>query len=82
MNDPDPHEFPEHAPGDHHQYELICKVCGQLGMVRIVLVPETYPTTDPTHAAPAVHREGADPTSADQPEDAGTAGTFDEGGEG
>ncbi len=41
------------------------------------------PTTDPTHAAPAVHREGADPTSADQPEDAGTAGqSVEYGGEG
>jgi hypothetical protein len=29
-----------HEPGDPHEYEAKCRVCGQHGMVQITLVPE------------------------------------------
>jgi hypothetical protein len=29
-----------HQPGDPHQYEIACKVCGQPGTIRISVDPE------------------------------------------
>ena len=34
--DPRPH----HEPGDNHEYDLTCKVCGQPGVVRLTIDPQ------------------------------------------
>jgi hypothetical protein len=33
----------EHEAGDSHEYELTCKVCGQLGIIRVSIDPERAP---------------------------------------
>jgi len=43
-NDPSRDRQVTHAPGDNHQYDLTCKVCGQRGVVRILVDPEREPT--------------------------------------
>lgn len=35
----------EHKPGDNHEYEMRCKVCGQFGTVQLNLVPQTSEPT-------------------------------------
>jgi hypothetical protein len=32
-----------HEPGDNHEYDLTCKVCGQPGVIRLTIDPETAP---------------------------------------
>jgi hypothetical protein len=32
----------EHEPGANHEYELVCKVCGQAGTIRITIDPERH----------------------------------------
>ena len=29
-----------HKPGEHHDYSLTCKVCGQPGLIRVSIDPE------------------------------------------
>ncbi len=29
-----------HEPGDNHQYEIACKVCGERGVIRLTVDPE------------------------------------------
>jgi hypothetical protein len=37
---PSPTDFLDHEPGAPHQYEIICKVCGVRGMVRLSIDPQ------------------------------------------
>ena len=36
----EPEATKPHDPGDHHKYDLICRVCGQLGVIRLSIDPE------------------------------------------
>jgi hypothetical protein len=31
----------EHNPGDHHQYQITCEICGIRGTIRLSVDPET-----------------------------------------
>ena len=43
----------KHEPGDPHQYRITCKVCGERGMIRLTIDPETV-APEPERAALAL----------------------------